>query len=105
MMVRCGECVGNVLLITNAIPAVLGLTVYGIAGDTEYGFLLHQWHIVATSTVSGGHGGGHRMRAGVAGVDAVVLIDQRLVPMFLGPECACHIRATPQDIATLVVEA
>lgn len=45
------------------------------------------------------------MRTGVAGVDAVVLIDQRLVSVFLGSESPCHIFTAFHDAAALVVEA
>ena len=48
------------------------------------------------------------MRSGIAGVDAVVLInaqDERLVAVFLGPECSRHILRVFHDAAALVIEA
>ena len=45
------------------------------------------------------------MGTGVAGVDTMVLIDQRLVPVFLGPECSCHIYTAVHHLAALVIEA
>ena len=45
------------------------------------------------------------MRTGVAGVDAVVLIDQRLVSVFLSPKRPCDVQAALHHAAALVVQA
>ena len=70
-------------MIANSVPAVLGFAVNGVSSNTEYLLLLHKRNIVSACTIPRGHGGCHFMGTGVAGVDAVVLVDQRLMPMFL----------------------
>ena len=93
-----------VLLIADAVATVLGLTVDGVPGDAEHRLLFHQRDIVAACAVPGRHGGSHLVRSGVAGVDAVVLIDQRLMSMLLGAKGSGYIHTAFHDAAALVVE-
>lgn len=41
MVVSGSQSIGDVLLITNAISTILGLSVDGVASDAEYRFLLN----------------------------------------------------------------
>ena len=80
MMVSSCQGVCNVLLITAAVAAVLWLTVNGIANDTVNGcILLHKRNIVSSSAIPCRHGRCHPVRASIASINAVVLVDQRLV--------------------------
>ena len=45
------------------------------------------------------------MRAGITGINAVILIDQRLVSMLLCPQGAGDILAAPHGRAALVIQA
>lgn len=45
------------------------------------------------------------MGAGVAGINAVVLVDQGLMPVFLGSKCPCDVQAALHHAAALVVQA
>lgn len=104
MMVSSCQGVGNVLLITDPIAAVLWLTVNGIANDTVNGcILLHKRDIVSSSAIPCRHGRCHPVRAGIAGVNAMVLVDQRLVSMLLSAECSGHTLGTLHDAAPLIV--
>ena len=80
MMVSSCQGVCNVLLTTAAVAAVLWLTVNGIANDTVNGcILLHKRNIVSSSAIPCRHGRCHPVRASIASINAVVLVDQRLV--------------------------
>lgn len=45
------------------------------------------------------------MRPGIAGVDAVILKHERLMPMLLGAQCSGYLFRTGHDAAALVVQA
>ena len=96
--------IGNVPLIPDPITAILWLTVNGIANDTVNGrILLHQRHIITTRAVSCRHSGCYPVRASIAGINAVVLVDQRLVFMLLSTERPAHVFGTIHDAAALIV--
>lgn len=93
---------GNILLITDSIAAIKKLTVDGVSCDTNdlWHFLLHQRQVVASSSRTGGEGRSYGVRPGISGIDSMVFIHQRLMPMFLRPQgsgdtfCAVHYAAT-----------
>jgi len=105
VVICCRQGIGNVFLIPDPITAVLRLTVNGISDNTVNGriLLLHQRHIIATRAIPCGHGRCHTVRAGIAGVNAVVLINQRLVSMLLSTERPAHVFGTIHDAAALIV--
>ena len=105
MVIGSSQSISDVLLIPNSVAAILRLTVYGIACDTEDRLLFNKGNIVATRTIPSGHGRADFMGAGISGVDAVIFIDQRLMSMFLRTECPSDILAAFHDLATLVVQA
>ena len=105
MVIGGSQRIGEVCLVSDPIAAVLRLPVNSIAGDAEYLFLLHKRDIVSACTIPRGHGRRHFMGAGVAGINAVVLVDQGLMPMFLGPKRPCDVQAALHHAAALVVQA
>ena len=105
VVVGGSQCIGKVCLVSNPVAAVFRLSVDGVAGNAEYLLLLHKRDIVAACTIPCGHGGSDPMGAGVAGVNSVVLIYQRLVPVFLGSKCPCDVQAALHHTAALVVQA
>ena len=76
VVVGGSQCIGKVCLVSNPVAAVFRLSVDGVAGNAEYLLLLHKRDIVAACTIPCGHGGSDPMGAGVAGINAVVLVDQ-----------------------------
>ena len=55
-MVICGsQGIGDVLLVSDAVPAVLWLAVYGISRDADHRFLLHQRYIIAARPIGSRH--------------------------------------------------
>ena len=105
MVIGSSQSISDVLLKPDAIAAVLRLTVYGIAGDTEDRLLLHQRDIVASGTIPSRHSRTDFMGAGISGVDAMVFVDQWLMPVFLRSECPSDILTAFHDLAALVVQA
>ena len=86
MPVRTGQCIGHILLDANAIAAVAGLPVDGVAADAHDRLRLEgQRQVVSAGARPGGEGGAHRVRPCVPAVHAVVLKNQGLVPVLLRP--------------------
>lgn len=104
MMIGGRQCICDVPLIPDPIAAVLRLSVNGISRDAEGFFLLYERHIVAAGSVSCGHGRHHLMRAGVAGINAMVFIDERLVSMLLRPQGTGHILRALHNASALVIQ-
>ena len=105
-MVICGsQGIGDVLLVSDAVPAVLWLAVYGISRNADHRFLLHQRHIVSARPIAGRHGGRYLLHLPVAGINAVVFIHQRLMAVLLRPQCTCHTLGNFHDLTTLIVDA
>ena len=104
-MIGGGQRIGEVCLVSDPVAAVFRLSVDGVSGDAEYLLLFDQRDIVSACTVPGGHSGRHFMGAGVAGINAVVLVDQGLMPVFLGSKCPCDVQAALHHAAALVVQA
>ena len=102
--VKAGQCIGYILLIPDAVAAVLRFTVDGVAGDAEDLFP-DQRHIVAACTVACRHGRSHIAHLPVAGVDAVVFEYQRLMTVFLRTQCTAYIRSDIHTFSTLIVDA
>ena len=105
MMIGGRQCICNVPLIPNPIAAVLRLSVNGISRDAEGFFLLYERHVVSACSVSCGHGGRHLMRAGVAGINAMVFVDKRLVSMLLRPQSTGHILRALHHASALIIQA
>ena len=104
--IRGGEHIGQFILTAKTVAAVLRLPVDRIACNADgICLLLDQRHIVAARAVSCGHGRGYLVRAGVAAVNAVVFVYERLVSMLLRPQRAGYIFRAIQHAAALVVEA
>ena len=105
-MVICGsQGIGDVLLVSDAVPAVLWLAVYGISRNADHRFLLHQRYIIAARPIAGRHGGCNLLHLSVAAVNAVVFIHQRLMAVLLRPQCARHILRNFHDLTALIVDA
>ena len=103
--IRGGERIGQFILTAKAVAAVLRLPIDCIACNADgICLLLDQRHIVAARTVSCGHGRRYLVRTGVAAVDAVVFIYERLVSMLLRPQRAGYIFTAIHHAAALVVE-
>ena len=105
VMVGGSQGICDILLISDAIATVLGLTVNSIACDTDDRLLLHQRDIVAASPISSGHGRRYIVRPCVSGVNAVILINERLMAMFLSTKGTGQVFCAIHDTATLVVQA
>ena len=104
--VRTGQGIGHIILDANAVAAVAGLPVNGVAADTDDRLRLEgQWQVVPAGARPGGEGGAHRVRPCVPAVHAVVLKNQRLMSVLLRPQGTCYIFGTVHDAAALVVEA
>ena len=82
MVVGGSECIGNICLVANAVPTILGLPVNGVAGDAKYRGVFHQRDIIPAGPLSGRHGGGDRMGSSVAGVNSMVLIQSRFLLVY-----------------------
>ena len=104
MMIGGRQCICDVPLIPDPIAAVLRLSVNGISRDAEGLFLLYERHIVAAGSVSCGHGRHHLMRTSVAGINAMVFIDERLVSMLLCPQGTGHILRALHNASALVIQ-
>ena len=105
-MVICGsQGIGDILLVSDAVPAVLWLAVYGISRNADHRFLLHQRYIIAARPIAGRHGGRYLLHLSVAAVNTVVFIHQRLMAVLLRPQCTRHILRNFHDLTTLIVDA
>ena len=104
VMIGGRQRICNVPLIPDPIAAVLRLSVNGISRDAEGFFLLYERHIVAAGSVSCGHGRHHLMRTSVAGINAMVFIDERLVSMLLRPQGTGHILRALHNASALVIQ-
>ena len=102
----CGsQRIRQLVLTAKTVAAVLRLPVDRIACNADgICLLLDQRHVVAARAVSCGHGRGYLVRAGVAAVNAVVFIYERLVSMLLRPQSTGHILRAIHHAAALVVE-
>ena len=90
----------------DAVAAVAGLPVNGVAADTDGRLRLEcQGQVVAAGARPGGEGGANGVRPCVPAVHAVVLKNQGLVPVLLRPQGTCYVFGTVHDDAALVVEA
>ena len=97
--------VGDALLIAAAVTAILGLTVDDIADDAVDGsILLYQRDIVPSRTTACRDCGGYFMRTRISGVNAMVLIYQRLMSPLLGTEGSGDIYRTVHHLSTLIVQ-
>ena len=105
-MIRGGERIGQFILTTKAVAAVLRLPVDRVSCNADgIRLLLDQRHVVAARAVSCGHGRGYLVRAGVAAVNAVIFVNKRLMSMLLRPQRAGYIFRAIHHAAALVVEA
>ena len=104
MMIGGRQRICDVPLIPDSVAAVLRLPVDGVSRDAEGFFLFYERHIVAACSVSCGHGGRHLMRAGVAGINAMVFVDKRLVSMLLRPQSTGHILRALHHASALIIQ-
>ena len=106
MPVHTGQGIGYIILDADAVAAIAGLPVNGVAADADDRLRLEgQGQVVAAGSRPGGEGGAHRVRPCVPAVHAVVLKNQGLMSVFLGPQRTGYIFGTVHHAAALVVEA
>jgi len=78
--VHSGQGIGKIRLIPKPVASVFRLTVYDIPRNAEaLRFLCNKRHVISPCPIPGGHGRRHRMRTGIAGINAMVFIQHRLV--------------------------
>lgn len=83
--------------------AIILKTVYPLSG--KYG-RRYQWQIISAGPIGGDHSWRYFKRPLVPCVlPMIVEQDQRLVSMFLGPECPCYIFRSFDYAAALIVQA
>ena len=105
-MMICGrQRICDIPLIPDPVAAILRLPVNGVSCDAEGFFLFYERHVVAACSVSCGHGRHHLMRTSVAGINAMVFIDERLVSMLLRPQGTGHILRALHNASALVIQA
>lgn len=106
MAVSCGQCKGDILLISDSIASIEQLSVDGVSCDAEdlRGFLFHQWKVIASGSRTGGKGRSNGVRPSISGIDSVVFIHQRLMPVFLRPQGPGDILCAVHYTATLIVQ-
>ena len=89
-----------------AVPAVLRLSIDDVADNAvNGGILLYQRNIVPSRSAACRDCRGYFMRTRISGINAMVLIYQRLMPPLLGTEGAGDIHRAIHHLPTLIVQA
>ena len=104
MPVKAGQCVGHILLVPDAIAAVLRLAVYRIPRKAV-NLLPHKRYIVTAGAAACRHGRSHTAHLSIASVHTVALKYQRLVVVHLRPKRGGFIYRHVHTLATLIVDA
>ena len=102
--VEAGQRVGHILLIPDAIAAVLRLAVYRIPRKAV-NLLPHKRYIVTAGAAACRHGRSHTAHLSIASVHTVALKYQRLVVVHLRPKRGGFIYRHVHTLTTMIVDA
>ena len=103
MPVASCNCICKIFLISTAVAAVFRLTVNDVADDAVDVTLLNQRRIASARAISGGDSRTNLARLSNARINAVIFINERLMPFFVGTERTAHVLAQIDTLSALII--
>ena len=97
------QSIRKILLITCAVAAVFRLAINNVANDAVDVTLLNQRRIASARAISGGDSRTNLARLSNARINAVIFINERLMPFFVGTERTAHVLAQIDALSALII--